>query len=70
MSNVVQFARPVASVEVVEKLVELGYLKGTKHRNVDAILDALARLQEDLCRAQTIRICDPLHAEPQTKVVS
>jgi hypothetical protein len=59
MNKVVQFARPAASAEVVEKLIKLGYLKGTKRRNAGAIEDALARLQADLCREQTIQDSDP-----------
>jgi hypothetical protein len=62
VSNMVQFTRPIASIEVVEKLIELGYLKGAMRRNAGAIKDALARLQEDLCRDQTIRGSDPLGA--------
>jgi hypothetical protein len=62
VNNVVQFTRPAASIEVVEKLIELGYLKGTKRRNAGAIKDALARLQEDLYRDQSIRGSDPLGA--------
>jgi hypothetical protein len=58
MGNVVQFKRPVASIAVVEKLIELGYLKGTKRRQAGAIEDALARLKNDLCRDQTIRASD------------
>ena len=60
MGNVVQFKRPVASIEVVEKLIELGYLKGTTRRQAGAIEDALARLKNDLCRDHTIRASDPL----------
>jgi hypothetical protein len=60
MSNVIQLVHPVTSAEVVEKLIELGYLKGTKRQNVSSVDDALARLQEDLCRNQTIRTSDQL----------
>jgi hypothetical protein len=56
---VVQFARPAISVEVVEKLIKLGYLKGRKQRDVRAIEEALARLQKDLCREKTIQDSDP-----------
>lgn len=59
MSNVVQFARPAVSVEVVEKLIKLGYLKGRKQGDARAIEDAFARLQKDLCREQTIQDSDP-----------
>jgi len=60
MGNIVQFKRSVASIAVVEKLIELGYLKGTKRRQAGAIEDALARLKNDLCRDQTICASDPL----------
>jgi hypothetical protein len=59
MSNVVQFARPAASAEVVENLIKLGYLKGRKRRDARAIEEALARLHSDLCRDQTLRNGDP-----------
>jgi hypothetical protein len=62
MSNVIQLTHPVTSAEVVEKLIELGYLKGTKRQNASAVDDAIARLKEDLCRNQTIRTSDPLGA--------
>jgi hypothetical protein len=60
MSNVIQFRRPAASIEVVEKLVELGYLKGNNWRRAGAVEGALARLKNDLCRDQTICASDPL----------
>ena len=55
MSNVIPLAHPATSAEVVEKLIELGYLKGTNRQSGSAVDDALARLREDLCRNQTIR---------------
>jgi hypothetical protein len=60
MGNVVQFRRQIASVAVAEKLIELGYLKGTKRRQAGAIEDALRRLKNDFCRDQAIRANDPL----------
>ncbi len=59
MSNMIQLSHPVTA-EVVEKLIELGYLKGTKRQNPGAVNDALARLQQDLCRNQIIRVGDPI----------
>jgi hypothetical protein len=54
MSNVLQFRRRGASREVIDRLVKLGYLEQTLRRNAGAIEDALARLQDDLCRSQVI----------------
>jgi hypothetical protein len=59
MSNVVQFARRTTSVEVIEKLIKLGYLKGTERQNARAIEHALATLQKDLRREQSIHDSDP-----------
>jgi hypothetical protein len=52
MNNVIPLTHPVTSSEVVEKLIELGYLKETKRQNSGAVDHALARLKEDLCRNQ------------------
>jgi hypothetical protein len=54
MSDVLQFRRRGASREVVNKLLELGYLTRTMRHRAGAIEDALARLQADLCRSQVI----------------
>lgn len=54
MSNVLQFRRRSASREVINNLVKLGYLEQALRRNAGAIEDALARLQDDLCRSQVI----------------
>jgi hypothetical protein len=54
MSNVLQFRRRGASREVIDKLVELGYLKRAMRHNAGAIEYALAQLQDDLCRSQVI----------------
>jgi hypothetical protein len=66
MSNVVQFARPVASAEVVEELIKLGYLKGRKRRDVRAIEEALVKLHVShsckLCDGWRIAILDSLVA--------
>jgi hypothetical protein len=54
MSNVLHFRRRSASREVINNLVKLGYLEQALRRNAGAIEDALARLQDDLCRSQVI----------------
>ena len=58
MSDVIQFRRRGASREVIDKLVKLGYLEQTMRRNAGAVEDALARLQNDLCRSQVISWSD------------
>jgi hypothetical protein len=58
MSKVLEFRRRGASREVIDKLIELGYLKRTMRHNGVAIENALARLQEDLCRSQVISESD------------
>ena len=70
MSNVVQFAQAIASRTVVNKLIELGYLKGTKRLNNRAIRDALAKFQYDLCLNQTIRVRDQRKADNVDRVTS
>jgi hypothetical protein len=70
MSNVVQFAQAIASRTVVNKLIKLGYLKGTKRLNNRAIRDALAKLQYDLCLNQTIRVRDQRKADNVDRVTS
>jgi hypothetical protein len=47
MSDVLQFRRRGASREVVNKLLELGYLTRAMRHRAGAIEDALARLQAD-----------------------
>jgi hypothetical protein len=59
MSNVLHFRRRSASREVIDKLVKLGYLKRTLRHNAGAIEDALARLEDDLCRSQIICVSNP-----------
>jgi hypothetical protein len=48
MGIVIQFRRPVASPEVIAKLVELGYLRPTKRHKAGAIENAMERLRQDL----------------------
>jgi len=60
MNNVLQFRRRGASREVIDKLVKLGYLERTMRHNAGAIENALARLQDDLCRSQAISESDQL----------
>jgi transcription elongation GreA/GreB family factor len=60
MSNVLQFRRRGASREVIDKLVELGYLKRAMRHNTGAIENALTQLQDDLCRSQVISESDQL----------
>jgi hypothetical protein len=54
MGEVLPFGRRGASREVIDKLVKLGYLEQTMRRKTGAVEDALARLQNDLCRSQVI----------------
>jgi len=55
---VVRFERRVASLAVITKLVELGYLQpGARHR-ATAVERAIERLRSDLCRAGVIRAGD------------
>jgi hypothetical protein len=54
MNNVLKFRRRGASREVIDKFVKLGYLERALRRNAGAIENALARLQEDLCRSRAI----------------
>jgi hypothetical protein len=51
MGIVLQFRRPVASPEVVAKLVELGYLRPTKRHKASVIESAIERLRQDLHHA-------------------
>ena len=67
MSNLLQFRRRGASREVIDKLVKLGYLKRTLRHNAGAIEDALARLQDDLCRSQIISVSNQPHFD-QTRL--
>ena len=60
MSNVLQFKRRGASREVIDNLVKLGYLERRMRHDAGAIEDALARLQNDLCRSQVICGSDQL----------
>lgn len=50
MGIVVQFRRPVASSEVIAKLVELGYLRAAKRHKVGVVENAVERLRQDLHR--------------------
>jgi hypothetical protein len=60
MSNVLQFRRRSPSREVIDKLVELGYLKRALRHNASAIENALARLRDDLCHSQVISASDQM----------
>jgi hypothetical protein len=55
MGIVVQFRRPVASPEVVAKLVELGYLRRARRHKAGVIENAVERLRQDLHRDGVIR---------------
>lgn len=54
MGDLLELKRSI-SAEVIKSLVKLGYLQRNPGRNVGAVEHALARLQDDLCREQTIR---------------
>jgi hypothetical protein len=60
MTNVLQFRRRGASRQVIDELVKLGYLRRTMRHNAGAVGNALARLQDDLCRSQAISESDEL----------
>jgi hypothetical protein len=50
MGVIIQFRRPVASPEVIAKLVELGYLRPTKRHKAGVVENAMERLRQDLHR--------------------
>jgi len=54
MSNVIPFSRPGASVETIDWLVKLGYLKADRRHSASAVHEALGRMRDDLSRDQTI----------------
>ena len=58
MGIVVQFRRPVASSEVIAKLVELGYLRPAKRHKIGVVENAVERLRQDLHRDGVIRAGD------------
>ena len=58
MGIVVQFRRPVASSEVIAKLVELGYLRPAKRHKIGVVQNAVERLRQDLHRDGVIRTGD------------
>jgi hypothetical protein len=58
MGIVVQFRRPVASPEVIAKLVELGYLRPAKRHRIGVVENAVERLRQDLHRDGVISAGD------------
>jgi hypothetical protein len=54
MGTVIALKRPRVSEKVVEHLIRLGYLRAAKRLDGDAIGYALARLNDDLRRSETI----------------
>jgi len=58
MGTVIQFRRPVASPEVIAKLVELGYLRPIKRHKADVVENAVERLRQDLHRDGVISAGD------------
>ena len=58
MGIVVQFRRPIASSEVIAKLVELGYLRPAKRHKIGVVENAMERLRQDLHRDGVIRAVD------------
>lgn len=58
MGIVIQFRRPVASPEVIAKLVELGYLRPTKRHKTGVVENAMERLRRDLHRDGVISAGD------------
>jgi hypothetical protein len=68
MGIVIQFRRPVASPEVIAKLVELGYLRPTKRHKAGVVENAIERLRQDLHRDGVISAGDL--SPPLVKAVS
>jgi hypothetical protein len=64
MGIVVQFRWPIASSEVIAKLVELGYLRPAKRHKIGVVENAMERLRQDLHRDGVIRAGD-LSAVPE-----
>jgi hypothetical protein len=65
MGSVIRFERPVASLAVIKKLVDLGYLQpGARHR-ASAIERAIERLRRDLHRVGVIQTGDMSLIEAQ-----
>jgi hypothetical protein len=58
MGIVIQLRRPIASPEVVAKLIELGYLRPAKRHKAGAVENAMERLRHDLYRDGVIRAGD------------
>ena len=56
MSDVLLHQYPIASKNVVRKLVELGYLPAGRRLNNRAVRGALAKLQNQLLQSHTICI--------------
>jgi hypothetical protein len=54
MGNVIELKHPRVSGKVVEHLIRLGYLRAAKRLDGNAIGHALARLNDDLRRSETI----------------
>jgi hypothetical protein len=48
MNKVVQFPVPVASREMIAKLINAGYLAPEQQYNVDAVTTAIAQMKLDL----------------------
>jgi hypothetical protein len=78
MGIVIQFRRPIASPEVIAKLVELGYLRPTKRHKASIVESAMERLRQDLYRDGVISAGDlsppPVKAaserDPEPRVMS
>jgi hypothetical protein len=78
MGIVIQFRRPVASPEVIAKLVELGYMRPTKRHKAGVVENAMERLRRDLHRDGVISAGDlspppakaPSEREPASRTVS
>jgi hypothetical protein len=73
IGDLFRFWSPAASAEVVQKLIELGYLQQVKRYKAGPVARALARLRQDLHRRGNIApgdiSCDFWHpAWAQTKV--
>ena len=59
MNNVIQFSRPRASVETIEALIRLGYLKVSRRHIASAVHEALSRMRDDLSREKATWEHDP-----------
>jgi len=59
MTNVIQFSRPRVSIETIEALIRLGYLRATRRHSAVAVQEAMDRMRDALFREQARYDSDP-----------